>query len=157
MAGYLGGAGCPGRADQDPERYDPIYIDSFDDRTYQGSVTVREVAGPGWLPIDVGDDEMIHDAEYEVPPETGLEIPEIVAEGRAYVIRTEFVNEVVEFSWDVRSCPQGSSDLVVGIHDSTLDLSFTPCDLAWEGVADVCERCGAERPVIAPPRTQPGP
>lgn len=91
-------------------------------RAYQGSVFIVERGSVF--------DETILNAEYEILPVTGLEISEIGADGGDYAIHAEIVDDVIEFDWAVRSCPDGGGgmDAALSIKESALDRVMTDCD-----------------------------
>ena len=125
-----GGNPTGGRDSGDETRRDSIFVENEDERTYEGRLTVER------------DDEALLDARYEVPPETGLEIPDVGAVGYRYAVTATFADQTVEHEWEVRRCERDdgtpyrgdNTDLGVAIIDGSLGVASNDCNALSYGI-----------------------
>lgn len=81
------------------------------------------------------DGEVLLKSEYVIPPETGLEIPQVGAVGNTYTVTAEHNGTVEEREWTVRKCPEyaeagrgGATPVEVGIKEGGHYIASSMCD-----------------------------
>lgn len=104
-------------------RLDDVYVENRDDEPHEGALTITDTGEP------------IVDARYEVPPKTGLLIPDIGEVGVQYDVYAEFDGRTVEDTWEVLSCERegedvegDNTDLGVIVHEEGVNVAINGCD-----------------------------
>ncbi|WP_162989788.1 hypothetical protein [Natronorubrum halophilum] len=114
----------------DESRHDPIFVEN----TIETEIVVE-------LHVErKSDEKVLIDNVYAVPPETGIEIPDIAKVGNEYTITAKYNEMVDTFDWKVPTCAHvdgpevgGEDALGVKIIDDEPHIFSTPCDVAGAG------------------------
>ncbi|WP_137289064.1 hypothetical protein [Natronorubrum halophilum] len=114
----------------DESRHDPIFVEN----TTETEIVVE-------LHVERKSDEnVLIENVYAVPPETGIEIPDIAEVGNEYAITAKYNEMVDTFDWNVLTCankagPEAGGETALGVEiiDDEPHISNTNCDETGAG------------------------
>ena len=98
-----------------------LYVENFDDQQYDVFVSVRRVT----------DEELVWEAQYEVPDGRGIFVPDILVENRTYEITVDVGGaESATFRESIESCPHegGSRNVGAWIESGSVSVRRDICD-----------------------------
>lgn len=98
-----------------------LYVENFDDQQYDVFVSVRRVT----------DEELVWEAQYEVPDGRGIFVPDILVEDRTYEITVDVGGAgAATFRESIESCPHegGSRNVGAWIESGSISVRRDICD-----------------------------